>query len=1657
MGIVAKYKFDGSVYADLIPEFNAEFTNYNITDEVDSENSNHIIRTIESDSLPTLMRFGCDDSNTKTSREESLLEVLDLNTSNLNTMLRMFMHCSNLKSLSPFSDIGTTTSLMYMCYGCESLEILNLENVKFNNSIVLHQACMNCFSLINLKLPIENFYVFDVLSMLSNCSSLKFLNLSNLILSSSGVNFSSFINNCWELTTLDISNLNTNQGVITGDCGKLKYVKCNIPLTIQTISSQLPTRTSDNPGVIIYQGTETLPQDTITALNSKGWNVATNPTLIAKYKYDSKIYKNLIPVFNEGYMGFIEDEEVDESGVVTRIIEHVELPTLIRFFNGSSINNPIDYRMRSLISLDFLDISNLTSLKLLLGGAINLKYVNCKDWNTSNITSMSHTFCRCYSLKSLDLSGWDTRNVETIEYMLYETGAMLDISNFNLCEIKAMNYGFEFNSSKDIGMIYCDQSTINKVASALDNTTHRTIWVESDDILQYDQYDHITYKTQKVQDTVHLNSPLLKGDTIEVIDGKTYHVHRWAKVVLVSPAISSNNLTEKGYKRYYVEVNGMKNTECFCDRLPYNKDIEEIGIRVGGAGNIGFTHFITDLDELKQWLQENPTTVVYQLATPYYELISEEPLELTLLDTTDNTINNNSILPSNMSIANKELSTIAIKPSTIYTLSFDKSNEDSEVTIDICGGEQITTVLNRVELTTPSGLGSGIRFISSDGCIISNVRLLEGSLVESAIPKETFEGLKNSFEEGYLIGENLIDVSNLPFIIKSNGSTGTVATIRKIYVNTSYTFLPSTTYTFIIDVDTKNNECIIVGTDNGSGYGVNKLITDSSIFSLTTNNVVGNLWLYYDGYVTGEATINNIIVLEGDYTHLSEAELMRYIEKGTSHYEEEDFNHVGKYKVEYKVTGKNKFNLASKFKHIANNYNMITYVSPSSILLSGIGYVTMVTSVGLSSLLKEGVTYTMSLSGFDNLHCGIGYDNVHSTSKITTFTYDGKQNIFIWFQGVQDTTYNTTITFQLEEGTVATEYEPYKEYTKTYYLSSPLLEGDTIEDINGVATHVKRYGKVVLDGSENWKYFSTNTNNQFYCTLTYANTVVNTDTINCISDKLPSCKVSDRYNDIVPSVACSNNNFSFISKIDVHTTTDTFKQWIQANPTTVVYQLASPIYEPISTESILCDSYVNGHLDLSNENIPIQKTEFRNFTKELAYLQPSTDYVVRFSSDNIGITKVYLDSSVKEINIVQGINEVIITTPSTIVNNNIIIDGIGFNVSDVQVVANVIKNGDIKDFDYFKGLQSSFESELVTDENDENYGKYKVECKIVGKNKFNINSDFTIIRGKLPDSMTWEVSGNNLTVMNSYYDRNFDIYGILVSVNPYTDYYLTYINNSAENLDTSHRPAFHFYNQDGVELRGWNQIHGGCKINSLNNKLIYVRINSNGWNNLIKLSNIQIEEGIQATPYEPYKESIHTLYLNSPLLKGDKLVVHEGKLCHYHKMGMVVLDGSEDWKVSADKQSLTNTIHFQLQNTQLTPIMKINSLLINNQFINRRIWEVDHEGTFCAINGNFGISILRSKLSTLDTDGFKQWLSKNPTTVVYELAEPYYEPIEPQLSQYSFSTVKDGDMEIITTLPIEIDLTYRTDINGVSSIEEQIASIQESTDISSIIDEEVDE
>ena len=57
MAIIAKYKFNSSLYADYIPEFNEEFTGYTKTDINNGDGT--ITRIYSHDTLkPTVMRFG---------------------------------------------------------------------------------------------------------------------------------------------------------------------------------------------------------------------------------------------------------------------------------------------------------------------------------------------------------------------------------------------------------------------------------------------------------------------------------------------------------------------------------------------------------------------------------------------------------------------------------------------------------------------------------------------------------------------------------------------------------------------------------------------------------------------------------------------------------------------------------------------------------------------------------------------------------------------------------------------------------------------------------------------------------------------------------------------------------------------------------------------------------------------------------------------------------------------------------------------------------------------------------------------------------------------------------------------------------------------------------------------------------------------------------------------------------------------------------------------------------------------------------------------------------------------------------------------------------------------------------------------------------------
>ena len=333
--------------------------------------------------------------------------------------------------------------------------------------------------------------------------------------------------------------------------------------------------------------------------------------------------------------------------------------------------------------------------------------------------------------------------------------------------------------------------------------------------------------------------------------------------------------------------------------------------------------------------------------------------------------------------------------------------------------------------------------------------------------------------------------------------------------------------------------------------------------------------------------------------------------------------------------------------------------------------------------------------------------------------------------------------------------------------------------------------------------------------------------------------------------------------------------------------------------------------------------------------------------------------------------------------------------------------------EYIEGLQSSFESNLVTQEmieqgleSEENLGKYKVPVRLVGKNLWSYGDILQtgvkqIILDKPLKAGVYTVSSTTKTIYATHPHIAFQNGSKVVGYQ--------YLNQNK---------SFTLYeNVDSVVLysNGYNY--------------------NNSINNPINFTNIQIEEGTVATDREEYFERTTNVYLNSPLLEGDEIVMHDGELCHYHKYGKEVLDGSGDW-IKADTSITTTHIKTSVF---LLEVTGSNAGSLCDKFVNNTNMTSDTE--FYYYNTSFFggskliISINNSKLSTQNLTGFKAWLKANPTTVVYQLAEPYYEPI--QSDKLLLECANSSTLHLDTVVPVEsVNVSYTGNVPSVYALEE---------------------
>ena len=171
---------------------------------------------------------------------------------------------------------------------------------------------------------------------------------------------------------------------------------------------------------------------------------------------------------------------------------------------------------------------------------------------------------------------------------------------------------------------------------------------------------------------------------------------------------------------------------------------------------------------------------------------------------------------------------------------------------------------------------------------------------------------------------------------------------------------------------------------------------------------------------------------------------------------------------------------------------------------------------------------------------------------------------------------------QLEEGSVATAYEPYREpiTTPIYYLSEPLRKlgdyADTIEYVgNGQAKIIRNIKSLTLTGTENWKFQSVNDYGIYNFYIKTEATLAKSTYLEICNNFITQTTLIANTQTIGLYLSRDKPDATLYLRVDntIATDVDTLKSWLAAkynsgSPVIVEYVLDTPTEEIIEVPQI---------------------------------------------------------------------------------------------------------------------------------------------------------------------------------------------------------------------------------------------------------------------------------------------------------------------------------------------------------------------------------------------------------------------------------------------------------------------------------------------------------
>lgn len=287
-----------------------------------------------------------------------------------------------------------------------------------------------------------------------------------------------------------------------------------------------------------------------------------------------------------------------------------------------------------------------------------------------------------------------------------------------------------------------------------------------------------------------------------------------------------------------------------------------------------------------------------------------------------------------------------------------------------------------------------------------------------------------------------------------------------------------------------------------------------------------------------------ITIIKG--TNVDGVILQPQLQKGKVFTEYEQYN-----SIVAKSNGKNLFNKDNVNKINAYFSDIIYGNSANRVLWIPIEHnKTYTVSKKLGSVFATAFTIDEPKVGTVLYERTAQHTSTNKTMVNTSYNY-----LVVYYWASTDTLSEQEIldSIQIEEGTIATEYEPYQESKLTYSLNDNFLaEQDYIQD-NKL---YKNVAKVVLDGSENWE-ISSFTNDTILSVFLNVQNMKNSSEFKMNRFKYIPKVFNDTDYEYCATGGGSIRIGLYKSRLQSADIAG-FKQWLSEHPVEVYYQLATP-------------------------------------------------------------------------------------------------------------------------------------------------------------------------------------------------------------------------------------------------------------------------------------------------------------------------------------------------------------------------------------------------------------------------------------------------------------------------------------------------------------------